>query len=146
MRRLIVILTALLMLALMAAPAAAKREKPDKPGQPAASLEFGEAAHAEYQPDLGMCVADVQILVNRAGKQSVIVATATTADGVVAHSQEETLPRAGSFGLLLSYGFECNSEIGWLEVTHAATLYDKRGNEVASIEETRLMNFVPCGP
>ncbi|MBT8165179.1 MAG: hypothetical protein HKO63_05130 [Acidimicrobiia bacterium] len=145
MRRLLVVLTALLMLAVLAAPAAAKpgnSDTPEKPGKPGPSLTFSVEPWAEYQPDRGMCVADVGVDVGHAGKGKRVVFEALL-DGEVLQDADMTLITGGRVGLLFGYEFPCDSEIE-LEITHVATLYDRKGIELVSVTETRLMDFSIC--
>lgn len=142
MRRLCVILTALLMLVVLAAPATAKRGGHDKPGKPGPSLTFSVEPWAEYQPDRGVCVADVGVDVVHETKGKRVVFEALL-DGEVLQDTDIALITGGRVGLLFSYEFLCDSEIE-LEITHVATLYDRKGNELVSVTETRLMDFSIC--
>jgi hypothetical protein len=138
MRRLFVTVIALLLvLGTAAAPATAKRDKPDKPGP---SLAFGVEPYAGYQPELSICVADVPLQVEGAGKGSLVTFEAFRMPDVLLDSQETTLRTGGSSGLLFSYDFPCESEIQ-LDITHVATLKDRKGKELASAQETHTMNF-----
>jgi hypothetical protein len=145
MRRLLVILTALLMLAALAAPAAAKpgnSDKPEKPGKPGPSLTFSVEPWAEYQPDRGVCVADVGVDVVHETKGKRVVFEAVLGTDLLRRS-EVTLITGGRVGLLFGYDFPCDAEVE-LEITHVATLYDRKGNELVSVTETRLMDFSIC--
>jgi len=142
MRRLCVVLTALVMLAALAAPAAAKPGNSDKPEKPGPSLTFSVEPWAEYQPDRGMCVADVGVDVVHAGKGKRVVFKALL-DGEVLQDTQGPLITGGRVGLLFGYEFPCDSEIE-LEITHVATLYDRKGTELVSVTETRLMDFSIC--
>lgn len=151
MRRIIVILTSMLMLAAMAVPASAKPDKPGKPdqggGKPVPTVEFGwpdgSGPWAEYQPSNEACVADVPVSVTGATKDSRIVFTAKAATLLV--SNEVTIPRlpGRSLGIIFSYDFPCDAEVE-LEVVHTAVLYDNNGAEVSSAEATHLMAFLVC--
>lgn len=148
MRRLFVILTAILMLAVLAAPATAKPGKPDKPEKPGPVLTFGAEPYAEYQPDIGMCVADVGVDIAYAGKGNLVVFEASREDAVLGRVvfQHSEIELNGSLnGLLFSYEFPCGSEIE-LEITHTATLYRRKGTELVSITETRFMDFLIYEP
>ncbi len=141
MRRLLVILIALLLvLGAVAAPATAKRDRPNKP---APTLTFGGEPYAGYQPQSGICVADVPLQVERAGKGNLVTFEAFLGVELL-NSQETTLRTGGSSGLLFSYDFSCESEIQ-LDITHVATLEDRKGKELASAQETHTMNFVVHG-
>lgn len=144
MRRLLIIVTAVLLLAAMAAPATAKRNKPDEPRKPAVTMSFGEEPWAEYQPQFSLCVADVGVNITNAGKGSLVVFEALLGSELLQHS-EVILPAHRRVGLLFSYDVPCNSEID-LEVTHRASFESRKGNEFLSIEETRLMSFTICDP
>lgn len=146
MRRLFVTLIALLLaLGAAAAPATAKRDKPAEPAKPAPTLAFGHPAGSEpyagYQPAFGLCVADVYVQVDGAGRRNLVTFEADSADGIVSHSQDQTLLWGHPIGLLFSYDFPCASEIE-LEITHVVTLQDRKGTELASIQATPTMNFV----
>ena len=142
MRRLCVVLTALLMLVLLAAPATAKPGRPDKPGKPGPSLTFSAEPWAEYQPDPGVCVADVGVDLVHEGKGKRVGFEALL-DGKVLQDTDIALITGGRVGLLFSYEFPCDEEVE-LEITHVATLYDRKGNELVSVTEIRLMDFSIC--
>jgi hypothetical protein len=136
------------MLTVLAAPAAAKPGNSDKPKKPGPLLTFSVEPWAEYQPDFSMCVADVGVDVEHAGKGSLVVFEASRNDaelGQVLLQHTEEMLRGGLDGLLFSYEFPCDSEIK-LDVTHVATLYDRKGKELVSTTETRLMDFSICEP
>jgi hypothetical protein len=145
MHRLFVILTALLLLVVWAAPATAKSGKPDKPDKSAPTLIFGvEPPYAGYEPERGICEAEIRLQVQGAANGSRVVFEAYVGPEVLPEmllsSQEETLRKGGTNNLLFSYDFACQSEIQ-LDITHVATLYDRKGKELASVQETHLMNF-----
>ncbi len=80
-----------------------------------------------------------------AGKGSLVVFEASRTDaefGQVLQHTEEML-RGGLRELLFSYEFPCDSAVE-LEITHVATLYDRKGTVLASVTETRLMDFKTC--
>ena len=142
MRRLCVILTALLMLVILATPATAKRGGHDKPDKPGPLLTFSVEPWAEYQPDRAVCVADVGVDVVHEGKGKRVVFKALL-DGKVLQDTDIMLITGGRVGLLFGYEFPCHSA-SELVIKHVATLYDRKGNELVSVTETRLMDFSIC--
>lgn len=146
MRRIMISLTTMaIALAMAAAPAAARRDDPGKP-QPSVAFE-DESVACEFQPERGVSVVTMSLRIDRApgGEKSLVLEASRASTMEDLGSAQMALAPNSKIVATLGYEFASDTE-STFEVTHVATLYNRKGQAVATAEAVHELVCVEWVP